>query len=49
MDQAKFSNLLIKLRKERDLTLQDFAKIFDVSFQAVSKWEKGESPKILVF
>lgn len=43
MDQTKFSNLLIKLRKERDLTQQDFAKIFDVSFQAVSKWEKGET------
>lgn len=43
MDRLKFSSLLIKLRKEKDLTQQDFAEIFSVTFQAVSKWETGES------
>lgn len=43
MDRLKFSSLLIELRKEKDLTQQDFAEIFNVTFQAVSKWETGES------
>lgn len=43
LDRSKFSNLLVTLRKERNLTQQDFAKLFNVSFQAVSKWENGES------
>lgn len=43
MDRKKFSSLLISLRKEKNLTQQDFAKIFNVSFQAVSKCEKGET------
>ncbi len=43
MDRKKFSSLLIRLRKERNLTQQDFAEIFNVSYQAVSKWENGES------
>lgn len=43
MDRKKFSSLLIRLRKESNLTQQDFAEIFNVSYQAVSKWENGES------
>lgn len=43
MNRLKFSALLIELRKEKDLTQQDFAEIFNVTFQAVSKWETGES------
>lgn len=43
MNREKFSNLLIKLRRESNLTQKEFAKMFDVTFQAVSKWEKGES------
>ncbi len=43
MDRKKFSNLLIELRKENNYTQQDFAEIFNVTFQAVSRWETGES------
>ncbi|MGM9969421.1 MAG: helix-turn-helix domain-containing protein [Anaeroplasma sp.] len=43
MDKQKFGALLVELRKENNLTQQAFAEIFHVSFQAVSKWENGES------
>lgn len=43
MDRKKFSNLLIELRKENNYTQQDFAEIFNVTYQAVSRWETGES------
>lgn len=43
MDKVKFGNLLYELRKEKNLTQQEFAEMFNVSFQAVSKWEKGDS------
>ena len=43
MDKQKFGNLLVQLRKENNLTQQSFAELFHVSFQAVSKWENGES------
>lgn len=32
-----------KLRKERDLTQEKLAVLIGVSFQAISKWERGES------
>ena len=32
-----------KLRKERDLTQEMLAKFLNVSYQSVSKWERGES------
>lgn len=34
---------LIKLRKAKNLTQEQMGKIFNVSAQAVSKWEKGRS------
>lgn len=37
MNQQKFGQLLIQLRKEKKFTQQDFAKLFNISFQAVSK------------
>ncbi|MGM9971189.1 MAG: helix-turn-helix domain-containing protein [Anaeroplasmataceae bacterium] len=43
MDKEKFGKLLAELRKEKGLTQQTFAELFNVSFQAVSKWETGES------
>ena len=38
-----FSENIKKLRKERNLTQECLADILGVSFQAVSKWERGES------
>ena len=43
MNRPKMANLLIELRKNKDLTQQDVAELFYVSPQAVSKWEKGDS------
>lgn len=43
MDKQKFGALLVQLRKENHLTQQAFSEQFHVSFQAVSKWENGES------
>ena len=38
-----FSENIKRLRKERDLTQEGLADFFGVSFQAVSKWERGDS------
>lgn len=38
-----FSENLKRLRKERELTQETLADFLSVSFQAVSKWERGES------
>ena len=38
-----FSENIKRLRKERDLTQEGLADYLGVSFQAVSKWERGES------
>ncbi|HOO44564.1 MAG TPA: helix-turn-helix transcriptional regulator [Bacillota bacterium] len=43
MFENKTSDLLIRLRKERNLTQKDLADALNVSFQAVSKWERGEN------
>jgi transcriptional regulator with XRE-family HTH domain len=34
---------LKRLRKERDMTQEDLSELFNITFQAVSKWERGES------
>ncbi len=51
-----FSENIKRFRKERGLTQEELADSFGVSFQAVSKWERGESypdikmlPEIAVF
>ena len=41
MDSEKIGNLIKKLREERHLTQREFADEFGVSYQAVSKWERG--------
>lgn len=38
-----FSENIKKLRKERQLTQETLAEYLGVSFQAVSKWERGVS------
>ena len=38
-----FSETIRRLRKERGLTQEALADVLGVSFQAVSKWERGES------
>lgn len=43
MKDNKIAELLIKLRKEKGFTQTDLADKLDISFQAVSKWERGEN------
>lgn len=43
MDVKNIGLFLLKLRKENNLTQKDIAKLCNVSAQAVSKWERGES------
>ena len=43
MDQEKFGNLIKKIRLENNLTQKDFADKYNVTYQAVSKWENGKN------
>ncbi|MDE6047894.1 MAG: helix-turn-helix domain-containing protein, partial [Anaeroplasmataceae bacterium] len=43
MDRLKMGNFLTELRKEKDLSQTALAEIIGVTFQAVSKWERGEA------
>lgn len=43
MNQEKVSQLIKDIRKENNLTQQEFAKLFGVTYQAVSKWETGKN------
>ena len=43
MDQKQFSEIFTELRKKKGLTQAEVASNLNVSPQAVSKWEKGES------
>jgi transcriptional regulator with XRE-family HTH domain len=43
MDKVKMGQFLAKLRNDKSLRQQDEADIFQVSPQAISKWESGES------
>lgn len=43
MDKVKMGKFLAKLRNDKNLRQQDEAEIFQVSPQAISKWESGES------
>ncbi|MFE5317828.1 helix-turn-helix transcriptional regulator [Paenibacillus sp. NPDC056579] len=43
MDIRKFGSYISKLRKENDLTQSQLADILNVTRQAVSKWELGDS------
>ncbi len=41
MDQEKISNFIKKIRKENNLTQKDLADKYNITYQAVSKWENG--------
>ncbi len=41
MDQTKIGLLLKELRKEKNLTQEQFAEIFNTSSRSVSRWETG--------
>lgn len=43
MNQEKISKLIKEIRKQDKLTQKEFAEKYNVSFQAVSKWENGKS------
>ncbi len=41
MDQEKVAKFIKKLRKDNNLTQKDLADRYKVTYQAVSKWERG--------
>ncbi len=43
MDAKNIGQFLFKLRKEKNLTQKEISKLCNVSTQAVSKWERGDS------
>ena len=43
MDQEKFGNLIKKIRLDNNLTQKEFADKYNVTYQAVSKWENGKN------
>lgn len=43
MDQQKIGSFLRGLRKEKDITQEEFAEVMGVSNRAVSRWETGRN------
>lgn len=43
MNQEKIGELIKKIRKENNLTQSEFATKYNVTYQAVSKWENGKN------
>lgn len=43
MDQTKIGSFIKELRKEKELTQEQFAEKFHVARRTVSRWETGVS------
>ena len=43
MDQEKVGSFIKQLRKDNNLTQNEFANKLGVTYQAVSKWENGKN------
>ena len=43
MEQEKFGKIIKKIRKNNNLTQKEFADKYNVTYQAVSKWENGKN------
>ena len=43
MDSSKIGNFIKKIRKDNKLTQKDLADKYNVTYQAVSKWENGKN------
>lgn len=43
MDQEKFGKLIKEIRKKHNLTQKQLAEKYNVTYQAVSKWENGKN------
>ena len=49
MSQEDFGKLIKRIRQENNLTQKDLAEKYNVTYQAVSKWENGKNmPDILL-
>ena len=42
-DMTKIGRNIAELRKERNMTQMELADKMEISFQAVSNWERGDS------
>ena len=43
MDQEKIGKIIKEIRKNNNLTQADLANKYNVTYQAVSKWENGKN------
>ena len=43
MDQDKFGKFIKEIRKKNNLTQKQLADKYNVTYQAVSKWENGKN------
>ena len=43
MEEKKFCDVIVELRKEKGLTQQELANKLNITDKAVSKWERGLS------
>ena len=43
MNQEEIGNKIKQIRVDNNLTQREFADIFGVTYQAVSKWENGKN------